>query len=151
MKDEKVNENIEERDINVLSIISFIASLFLSILGFVLSIISLNQIKVTNEKGKGFAIAALVISSIKMILLIALVVLGVYVASNIEKYIPIIENYVNKIEDKVNDKTDQNTVCSDLSKCVCFGRECTCAACMDDACFFKVPYTCPDTKGLEIY
>jgi uncharacterized membrane protein len=46
---------------NILAIIGFIASFFVSVVGIVLGFIALSQIKRTGEKGRGLAIAAIVI------------------------------------------------------------------------------------------
>ncbi|MBO0983055.1 DUF4190 domain-containing protein [Rathayibacter sp. ZW T2_19] len=53
---------------NILAIIGFIASFFVSVVGIVLGFIALSQIKRTGEKGRGLAIAAIVIGFAALIL-----------------------------------------------------------------------------------
>ncbi|KQQ05195.1 MULTISPECIES: DUF4190 domain-containing protein [unclassified Rathayibacter] len=57
---------------NVLAIIGFIASFFVSIVGIVLGFIALSQIKRTGEKGRGLAIAAIIIGFAAIIITIFL-------------------------------------------------------------------------------
>ncbi|KQQ22508.1 DUF4190 domain-containing protein [Rathayibacter caricis DSM 15933] len=52
---------------NILAIIGFIASFFVSVVGIVLGFIALSQIKRTGEKGRGLAIAAIVIGFVAII------------------------------------------------------------------------------------
>lgn len=58
---------------NTMALLSFIFAFILSPLGVVFGIIALRQIKKTDENGKGFAIAGIVIS---LLYLIALTLLG---------------------------------------------------------------------------
>lgn len=53
---------------NILAIIGFIASFFVSVVGIVLGFIALSQIKRTGEKGRGLAIAAIVIGFAALII-----------------------------------------------------------------------------------
>ncbi|QHC59724.1 DUF4190 domain-containing protein [Rathayibacter sp. VKM Ac-2760] len=53
---------------NILAIIGFIASFFVSIVGIVLGFIALSQIKRTGERGRGLAIAAVVIGFVAIII-----------------------------------------------------------------------------------
>ena len=66
---------------NGLAIAGFICSFLVSLLGLILSIVGLNQIKKQGGKGKGLAIAGIIISAagmvIQVILVIALIVGGV--------------------------------------------------------------------------
>ena len=70
---------------NGLAIAGFICSFFVSLLGLILSIVGLNQIKKQGGKGKGLAIAGIIISAagmvIQVILVIALIVGGASYAS----------------------------------------------------------------------
>ncbi|MDY0911698.1 DUF4190 domain-containing protein [Rathayibacter festucae] len=59
---------------NILAIIGFIASFFIAIVGIVLGFIALSQIKRTGEKGRGLAIAAVVIGFVAIIVYIILFV-----------------------------------------------------------------------------
>lgn len=52
---------------NVCAIIGFILAFLFALIGLILSIIGLNQIKRTHEKGRGLAIAGIIISIIMMI------------------------------------------------------------------------------------
>jgi uncharacterized membrane protein len=62
---------------NVLAIIGFIASFFISIVGIVLGFIALSQIKRTGERGRGLALAAIIIGFVAIVLsIISVVVLG---------------------------------------------------------------------------
>ncbi len=58
---------------NILAIVGFVLSFFVSIAGLVCSIIARKQIKETGEGGSGFALAGIIISSIS----IGIVVLAV--------------------------------------------------------------------------
>lgn len=70
---------------NGLAIAGFICSFFVSLLGLILSIVGLNQIKKQGGKGKGLAIAGIIISAagmvIQVILVIVLIVGGASYAS----------------------------------------------------------------------
>ncbi|WP_241519589.1 DUF4854 domain-containing protein [Bifidobacterium callitrichidarum] len=59
---------------NGLAIAGFICSFFVSLVGLILSIIGLNQIKKQGGKGKGFAIAGIVISAASLVLSAILVI-----------------------------------------------------------------------------
>ncbi|WP_210479715.1 DUF4190 domain-containing protein [Naasia sp. SYSU D00948] len=65
-----------DRPLNVMSIIAFILSLVgLSLFAVILGHIGMSQIKRTGERGRGFAIAALVIGYVGIVLSIILVIL----------------------------------------------------------------------------
>lgn len=70
---------------NGLAIAGFICSFLVSLLGLILSIVGLNQIKKQGGKGKGLAIAGIIISAagmvIQVILVIALIIGGASYAS----------------------------------------------------------------------
>jgi uncharacterized membrane protein len=53
---------------NVLSIVGFVLAFFISIAGLVVSIIALVQIKRTGERGRGLALAGVIISAIAIII-----------------------------------------------------------------------------------
>lgn len=55
---------------NKLSIIAFFVSIFSIILGTILSLVSLSQIREYNEKGKGFALGGIVINLAKILIII---------------------------------------------------------------------------------
>jgi hypothetical protein len=56
---------------NTLSIVGLVMSLIVPIVGLVLSIMALFQIKKTNQKGKGLAIAGVVVSTVMVLLTVA--------------------------------------------------------------------------------
>jgi len=56
---------VDQRPFNVLSIVAFVLSIVgVSLIGVILGHIGLSQIKRTGERGRGFAIAALIIGYI---------------------------------------------------------------------------------------
>lgn len=57
---------IQQKKTNSLSVVGLIFAFLIPLLGFILSIVSLNQIKKNNEGGKGLAVAGIVLSSIFM-------------------------------------------------------------------------------------
>jgi hypothetical protein len=73
---EKRNQQ-KSSDYNILSIIGFIFAFVFPPAGFVLGIIALSQIKRTNEKGRGLAIAAIVLGALFLLFLIMMVVIGI--------------------------------------------------------------------------
>ena len=54
---------------NILSITAFVSSFLVGVTGVILGLVALNQIKNTGERGRGFAIAALVIGCVYMVIL----------------------------------------------------------------------------------
>lgn len=54
---------------NALAVAGFVLSFFMAIVGLILSIVACKQIRDSGEKGKGLAIAGIVISSIIMAIL----------------------------------------------------------------------------------
>lgn len=73
---EEINQQ-QQSGYNVLSILGFIFAFLFPPVGFILGIIALSQIKKTNEKGKGLAIAAIVFGAIFFLLLILIVFVGI--------------------------------------------------------------------------
>lgn len=67
---------------NVLSIVGFILAFVISIAGLVVSIIALSQIKKTGEKGRGLALAGIIISVLAIILTIVGYIVLFAVAAN---------------------------------------------------------------------
>lgn len=70
-----------ENKTNTFSIIGFCLSFIFNIIPIVISTIALNQIKESGEKGRGLAIAGIIISTIKLItivLLFILLIIGTY-------------------------------------------------------------------------
>ncbi|KAA8816451.1 DUF4190 domain-containing protein [Bifidobacterium callitrichos] len=62
---------------NVMAVAGFICSFFIAIAGLILSIIGLRQIKRTGEKGRGLAIAGIIISAVQMVLVVLVIILVV--------------------------------------------------------------------------
>lgn len=61
---------------NGLAIASFILSLVgLGVVGLIMGIIALNQIKTTGEQGKGFAIAGIILGVLSVIAVIILIIM----------------------------------------------------------------------------
>ena len=56
--------NSKSNSWNALAIVGFVLSFFTAIIGLILCIIAYKQVKESGEKGKGLAIAGIVISSI---------------------------------------------------------------------------------------
>lgn len=61
---------------NGMAIAGFVCSFFIAIIGLILSIIGLTQVNKTKEKGKGLAIAGIIIAAVEMIGSIALMATG---------------------------------------------------------------------------
>ncbi len=57
---------------NTLAIVGFILSFFLGIVGSIICIVALSKIKKTGEKGKGFAIAGIIIGIVPFVVVVAL-------------------------------------------------------------------------------
>lgn len=53
---------------NTMAIVGFVMSFFNGLVGLILSIIGMSQIKKTGEPGKGYALAGIIISAISMFL-----------------------------------------------------------------------------------
>lgn len=60
---------------NTMALVGFVMSFFHPTMGLIFSIIGMNQIKKTNEPGKGFALAGIIISAVSFVLVILLVLL----------------------------------------------------------------------------
>ena len=65
---------------NILAIIGFIASFFVSIVGIVLGFIALSQIKKTGEQGKGLAIAGIVIGFVYLAFIILITIFVIIIS-----------------------------------------------------------------------
>lgn len=59
---------------NTMALVGFVMSFFHPIMGLIFSIIGMCQIKNTNEPGKGFALAGIIISAVMLLLVILLYV-----------------------------------------------------------------------------
>ncbi|AND15782.1 DUF4190 domain-containing protein [Rathayibacter tritici] len=68
---------------NILAVVGFIASFFVSLVGIVLGFIALSQIKRTGEKGRGLALAAVIIGFAAIIISIIAFVVFFSIAATI--------------------------------------------------------------------
>lgn len=66
---------------NVLAIVGFVGSFFVAIVGIVLGFIALSQIKRTGEKGRGLALAAVIIGFVAIIAYVIVIIGFVVVAA----------------------------------------------------------------------
>ncbi|MCW4457119.1 DUF4190 domain-containing protein [Microbacterium sp. MPKO10] len=64
---------------NVMAIVGFILSFFVSIVGAILSFVALSQIKKTGEKGRGLAIAGVIIGLASLVITIIYIIVVVVV------------------------------------------------------------------------
>jgi len=71
---------------NVMAIVAFIASFFISILGIILGFIALSQIKRTGEQGRGLALAGIIIGFVSLILGIIVGIIIIVAAANSAVY-----------------------------------------------------------------
>lgn len=71
---------------NVLSIVAFVLSIVgFNVVAIVLGFIGLNQVKKTGERGRGLALAAIIIGFVSLVFIIIWVIAGIaLVASNPE-------------------------------------------------------------------
>ncbi|MFJ4222021.1 DUF4190 domain-containing protein [Curtobacterium luteum] len=67
---------------NVLAIVGFILAFVVNIGGLVVSIIALNQIKKTGERGRGLALAGVIISALSLIIGIISIIVFASAAAN---------------------------------------------------------------------
>ncbi len=68
---------------NVLSIVGFVLSLVgFNLIAIILGAIGLSQVKKTGERGRGFALAAIWIGAISIVLFIVIIILTVVVAAS---------------------------------------------------------------------
>ena len=89
---------MEQEKSSTISIVAFILSFFTTIIGFILSIVALSKIKKNEASGKGFAVAGMVISSVKMVGLVAVIILiavgGIFTGSVLPSIRNNLENQV---------------------------------------------------------
>lgn len=75
--------SVEASSWNVLSIISFIAALVgFNIVAVVLGFIGLNQVKKTGQRGRGLALAAVIIGLASVVVIIIVIVGGIIASAN---------------------------------------------------------------------
>lgn len=71
---------------NTMSIVAFIATFFISILGIILGFVALSQIKRTGEQGRGLALAAIIIGFIALALgiIFSIIIIAAIASSGIQ-------------------------------------------------------------------
>jgi hypothetical protein len=73
---ERVNQQ-QNSNYNALSIVGFIFAFIIPPVGFILGIVALSHINKTGEKGKGLAIAAVVLGAVFFFILIFMILVGI--------------------------------------------------------------------------
>lgn len=72
---------------NTMALVGFVMSFFNGLVGLILSIIGMSQIKKTGEPGKGYALAGIIISSVSMLLgLIYWILVWIYAIIFLEEF-----------------------------------------------------------------
>ena len=77
--------NCENKDWNGFALAGFIVSFYTVLVGLVLSIVGLCQVKRNGGNGKGFAIAGIVITTLKILLYISIWILLIWLSYIIER------------------------------------------------------------------
>lgn len=67
---------------NVLAIVGFILAFVVNIAGLVVSIIALSQVKRTGERGRGLALAGIIISALSLVFSVISVIVVFATAAN---------------------------------------------------------------------
>lgn len=114
-----INNSVQPQSWNVLSILGFVFVLtfFLAPIGLILSIIGAVQAGKRNEKGKGFAIAGIVIGSIASFLLVSVVGLFMYGLDAI-KNDPEMLCSMNSVHCERDDSTGEWKLCTEDGDCI---------------------------------
>lgn len=72
---------------NTMALVGFVMSFFNGLVGLILSIIGMSQIKKTGEPGKGYALAGIIISSVTMLLgLVYWILVWIYAIIILEEF-----------------------------------------------------------------
>lgn len=95
--------SVENMKTNTLAIVSFVSSFFISLVAVITGHIAVSQIKKTKEKGKGFAIAGLVIGYVGIFFTILAVIGGIMLASFLSTVNP-----TQILTDNVTSQIDEN-------------------------------------------
>ena len=82
-KSKTVTKKPQEKITNSMAIAGFICSFFIQIVGLVLSIISLRQIKKNDDKGQELAIAGVVISSVFLFVKLLIAIFVIIIMTNV--------------------------------------------------------------------
>ena len=112
-------QNMVSTKTNTLAIVGLILSIFLSFIGGIVSLVALTQIKKTGEKGKGFAIAGVIIGFVPLGLLIiglfGLLILGVILGGEVFGFMAEIEEGCAHLDSRGNyESEDGYVVCEDF-------------------------------------
>ena len=75
-----------EPPLNTLALVSFIGSFFISLVGIICGHIALSQIKKTGERGRGFALAGLIIGYVAIAITIIAIIAAVMGAIALSSY-----------------------------------------------------------------
>jgi peptidyl-prolyl cis-trans isomerase B (cyclophilin B) len=67
---------------NTMSIVAFIVTFFVSVVGIILGFIALSQIKRTGEQGRGLALAAIIIGFVALALGIIFTIIFIAIAAS---------------------------------------------------------------------
>ncbi|QDZ42859.1 DUF4190 domain-containing protein [Corynebacterium sp. sy039] len=76
----------QSSQMNTMSVVGFVTSLFLPLIGLILSIVGLRQAKKTGERGRGFAIAGIVLGSLWVLLIVVGLIAFFLIPSNTDSY-----------------------------------------------------------------
>ncbi|ARC55533.1 hypothetical protein AS850_00390 [Frondihabitans sp. 762G35] len=68
---------------NTLAIVGFVLAFVINIAGLVVSIVALSQIKRTGERGRGLALAGIIIGAVSIVLSIVIVIVFVGLAAQL--------------------------------------------------------------------
>lgn len=79
--------------LNVLALVSFIGSFFISLVGIICGHIALSQIKKTGERGRGFALAGVIIGYAAIALTIIFIIIAIVSAMTLSAEISNLENF----------------------------------------------------------
>ena len=100
-------ENKGNKNSNVIAIVGFILSFFLAVAGLICSIIGLVKSKELND-GKGFSIAGIVISSLRIILMIVFFLFGLTIVFKESR--DVINNVGNEVREKIEESINPDEI-----------------------------------------
>ena len=93
---------MENKKTNSFALAGFICSFFVPLLGLIFSIIGLNKVKECND-GKGFSIAGIIISAVKMVLGFILVILFFIFGLSFTASLP---SVIEEIDTRINETAE---------------------------------------------
>ena len=128
---------MENKKTNTLTIIGFILSFILGILGLIVSVIALLKIKKTGEKGKELAIAGIIIGVIMTIINILSLITVIF---NTLVWPGVKDELINNKDVLIN-----SVYCSHAFDCTNKDNQMLCYYCEDgsDSCISPKQITCP--------